>query len=316
MNNNFFLSIIIPHFNLPKLLDRCLFSIPQRDDIEIIVVDDNSPKEALDELQLLEKKYPNVVFVYNKYSGGGGHARNIGIQNAHGEYLLFADSDDYFNYCLSDIVTEYTLVSFDCIFFNSETVDSINYHVCNSEFCLSSKLESLGSEESKEFYLRYGFGQPWCKMVRRELIASHNIQFEETIIHNDTQFSYLVGYYAKNISIDPRSIYCYTIRQGSVAHQKKNDDQRLLTRISVFSRKYNFLNSHGIVYPLDKYVPEVLLHYKAIHDIDNYNKCRAIIKEAGISNHVINNAICKYHWERSIVHRAFTFIFRTLRHEK
>lgn len=48
-----------------------------------------------------------------------------------------------------------------------------------------------------ELYLRYIFGEPWCKMVRRNLLTNNGILFDETRVHNDTKFSYLVGYYAK-----------------------------------------------------------------------------------------------------------------------
>ena len=83
-------SFIIPHKNSVKLLNRCLDSIPQREDIEIIVVDDNSDEKPI------VKRTVEVVYLTYKESNGAGKARNIGITKAKGRWLLFADCDDYY----------------------------------------------------------------------------------------------------------------------------------------------------------------------------------------------------------------------------
>ena len=87
-------SVIIPHHNIPALLQRCLDSIPERDDIQIIVVDDNSDSNKVD-----FKKFPgigrrNVEIYYTKEGKGAGFARNVGLKYAKGRYLIFADADD------------------------------------------------------------------------------------------------------------------------------------------------------------------------------------------------------------------------------
>ena len=89
-------SIIIPHKNIPKLLQRCLNSIPQRDDLEIIVVDDNSDPSIVDFGQFPGAGRSDVSFFFDKSGKGAGRARNIGLQHAQGKWLLFADADDFF----------------------------------------------------------------------------------------------------------------------------------------------------------------------------------------------------------------------------
>lgn len=107
MNNTINFSIIIPTKNIPDLLQRCLESIPQRSDIEIIVVDDNSDREIVD-----VKNYPGtnnqqVKIIFLPESKGAGYARNIGLTIAKGKWILFADSDDYFSEKFSDILDRY-----------------------------------------------------------------------------------------------------------------------------------------------------------------------------------------------------------------
>ena len=86
-------SLVIPHKNTPKLLQRCLESIPQREDVEVIVVDDNSDEHL--------KPYVNrhdviLLDIGSDWSKGAGRARNIGLSQAKGRWVLFADADDYY----------------------------------------------------------------------------------------------------------------------------------------------------------------------------------------------------------------------------
>lgn len=78
-------SFIIPHYNTPLLLLRCINSIPIRKDIQIIIVDDCSPNT--EELRMVikqVKQIPYVEFYNTPQNGGAGLARNIGITHAIG----------------------------------------------------------------------------------------------------------------------------------------------------------------------------------------------------------------------------------------
>lgn len=244
-------SIIIPHKNIPNLLSRCLSSIPRRDDTEIIVVDDNSDAEVVDFDNFPGKDRSDVNLVFTKESKGAGYARNIGLSYAKGQWILFADADDYFNYCINDVLDEYKENNvYDLVFFNANSVDTNTYQNAhraehlNEYICLYEKNKEKGLNK-----LRYLFGEPWSKMVRRTLIEKNNIKFDETLIHNDTTFSYLVGHYGKNIHVDKRAIYCITVRQGSVSVTL--DEDRILTRIEVFARGQLFFKANGINERLD-----------------------------------------------------------------
>ena len=89
-------SVIIPHYNIPKLLQRCLDSIPDIPDIQVIVVDDNSSVEKVDFDNFPGKGRKYTTAIFDKAGGGAGHARNIGLKHAEGKWLVFADSDDFF----------------------------------------------------------------------------------------------------------------------------------------------------------------------------------------------------------------------------
>lgn len=89
------LSIIIPSFNTKGLLDRCLISVYEsladtKIKFEIIVIDNASDDGTR---ELLNKKYPRVIKIFNKDNLGYGKANNIGINKAKGEYILLLNSD-------------------------------------------------------------------------------------------------------------------------------------------------------------------------------------------------------------------------------
>lgn len=94
-------TIIIPHKNIPDLLERCLHTIPTRDDLEVIIIDDNSDSDKVNFGDFPGTDRPDTTIIFDKSGKGAGHARNLGVEKARGEKLIFADADDYFNCCFS-----------------------------------------------------------------------------------------------------------------------------------------------------------------------------------------------------------------------
>ena len=90
-------SVIIPVYNDQKFLNECISSVANQtmEDIEIIAVNDGSTDNSLSILDKLSSKYKGKLKVYTKENGGAGSARNIGLENANGEFIKFVDADDY-----------------------------------------------------------------------------------------------------------------------------------------------------------------------------------------------------------------------------
>lgn len=92
------LSIIIPVYNQEELIIRCLDSIPARNDIEIIIIDDKSTDKTRENIMRYMLQYEDkkaIMLIENETNVGAGLSRNYGIDNAKGEYIMFLDSDDY-----------------------------------------------------------------------------------------------------------------------------------------------------------------------------------------------------------------------------
>lgn len=126
-------SIIIPHRNSGTLLKRLIGTIPQRNDIQLIVVDDCSDNDEFELVTNLATAFPKIEIYSTDICGGGGKARNVGLKYAKGKYVLFADADDYFNLCFNDILTKYENSNFDIVYFAANSVDLDTYQ--NSWAC-------------------------------------------------------------------------------------------------------------------------------------------------------------------------------------
>lgn len=235
-------SIIIPHYNQADRLRVCLSSIVQRDDIEVIVVDDASSAACIAKLKSIEQEFAHTKLIFADRNGGAGKVRNIGLGVAHGERIIFADADDRFLAGFDDFLTRNIGNDADVIYFNAayEATEG------GKLFYKSSNLNYIMSKEGqrREWELRYLFTEPWCKAVKRSLIEENGIRFEETRIHNDVHFSAAVGVTASSIDVEAKPLYCVTETPGSVAkqisHEKMLDWTRVQTRLNLY------LSANGI----------------------------------------------------------------------
>lgn len=271
LQNKFSYSIIIPHYNLCLLLERCLKSIPNRKDIQVIVVDDCSGTEEQKKLESLQERFPHVKFIFNATNGGGGFSRNAGLNAAQGGYVLFADADDFFAEGFVSILDKYAKDKPDIVYFNAKFIDADTGEASRQKNHVDEIIKLYRKNAAKsETLLRYYFGEPWCKMVRRDIIEDNGIRFEQTKIHNDTRFSYLVGFYAKKMAVCDEPIYNYMVRQGSVS--KIISDDRLIARVAVFGQKNKFLREHGIDF-FDKLMVWPFKYCKEHGKGDIYARC-------------------------------------------
>ena len=283
-------SIIIPHYNTPALLRRCLWSIPRREELQILVVDDKSDDEYLLELNQLENDYPHVTFIYSEKNGGGGSARNIGLKYAEGNYVLFADADDFFNYCIADVLDKYIKETCDIVFFNATYIDTETYlstertPILNILMCKYARNHDTSG-------LQYMFGEPWCKLIRRSLIEKYQLRFDETPIHNDTRFSYMVGFYAKDIKVDNRGLYCLADRSRSVS--KAISDYKMEVRLRVFSEKNKFFKDNKMPF-FDNLMIVPFDYYLMRGDLEKAKKCFAVAAEYNFSKYFVWKKYIKY----------------------
>ena len=230
-------SVIIPNRNNPDLLRRALGSVPIREDLEVIVVDDASDPTKIDFQDYPGTGRPGTTVVLGEGGKGAGHARNVGLSRARGRWLIFLDSDDFFTPDLPAALDRYSGSDADVIYFDIASADSDTLLPSPRHEDRSSMFAKYRYKPEKlDFYCRYIYSEPWGKLIRRELVESNSIRFDETLCANDYMFTALTGLSARKTLFDPAVIYCVTQRQGSLSSDYFSSPAMLAARLDVYCR--------------------------------------------------------------------------------
>jgi len=239
-------SVIIPHYDIPDLLMRCLKSIPVLENIQVIVVDDHS----LDADTYLERypelSRPYLEFIRAPKNGGAGYARNVGLSHAKGKWLLFADADDFFVDNMYDVISKHAESEADVIFFRKRSVLSDDIHRESPRDDYLDRIMDIYLKSGDELHLRTRYRVPWGKMIKKSLIENYNIRFDEIKYSNDLLFSTYVGCYAKKIKAVDNILYIVTFREGSMTARICSKPDELRIRADAAFRSDRFLLQHDL----------------------------------------------------------------------
>lgn len=182
------ISIIIPCYNVEKYILKCLDSVYSQDlldeEFELILVDDESPDHVVKIATEYLKDKSNYKFIRQNNKGLGG-ARNTGIINATGTYLLFLDADDWLlRNVLRDVLNMAEENKLDILEFSAQGVNTdgkIVYHYSNSSSVFTS---------GTEYYKTVRYMNSVCnKLYRRLFLMGHHILFLEKIFIEDFEFN-------------------------------------------------------------------------------------------------------------------------------
>jgi glycosyltransferase involved in cell wall biosynthesis len=227
-----------------------LASIPKRTDIQIIVVEDECGR-------------------------GAGWARNIGLKQAKGKWLIFADADDFFNPDFEFALDKYVDNDADMICFATNSVLSDNAELLcttrlqsllieNVWFSMGERIKAAKKQNNPDI-IRYDTGVVWGRFVKRELIEKNRIKFQETICRNDTFFSIQLGCTAKEILLDDAlAVYCYTKRDGSIMSLRTKKDERVRFFVAKTCMKYLRKHKQGF----DIFNSDFIFHWNKLKTID------------------------------------------------
>lgn len=242
-------SIITPAYNAENHIAHMIESVLQQPvAVELIIVNDGS----LDKTGEICERYAcehNTIRYVNVPNGGAGRARNIGIEQASGDFIIFLDSDDLlFSDKLNVTMMEYLALM------NQKKVDIIYTARCKTDINLNSKPIITAPESDIQAHMpRLEF---WTCIYRREFLVDNNIRFFEYRLQDiETAFRYRAFSKAENVVIEPsKSFYL----------QRDN----LNSNMHTFNR-YNLHKIKAIVY--DELIDEM-------HDLDKLSKDAAYLK--------------------------------------
>ncbi len=268
-------SFIIPHKNTPDLLQKCIDSIPIRDDIEIIVVDDNSDPDIVNFKSYPGRERRDVTAVFTKEGKGAGYARNIGLTKAIGKWCLFADADDYYSDNFISVLDNELDDKIEILYFNVFSP----YTPLTGRVKRIQRLYSLYDSSKDENIIRYGLWTPYNKVISRNMIMQNGLRFDEITIGNDAMFGLKVSETANKIKIIFDQLYCITNQPGSITFMKR-DFNRKLQLLGINLQINSFLENKGLgsfridITSIHSYIGMILKD-----GIENARKFRKIINQ-------------------------------------
>lgn len=231
-------SVVVPVYNVEKYLDRCLNSIVNQTyhNLEIILVDDGSPDRCPEMCEEWAKK-DNRIKMIHKENAGLGMARNTGIENATGDYILFVDSDDFIE--LNTVEQAYKLAikeKADIVYYGYKDVDAsgkvINENKPEIEKCIYRQEEVC--EEILPELLMSDYSKPkksnlmlsaCTALFSLEMIRRVDWRFvsERKIISEDVYSLMELFINVKSVAVLSESLYCYCQNETSLTRIYRRD---------------------------------------------------------------------------------------------
>lgn len=211
------ISVIVPVYNVSKYLSNCINSILNQtyDDFELILVDDGSTDNSLNICNEFAKIDSRII-VLTKLNGGQGSARNLGLENAKGNYIVFVDGDDWIEKNLLEVLLN-NLKKYDA----DISCGGVYSKLDKSDFTSSAEVTVKNNLQAMELFVmnKDGFNHsPVSKIFKKELF--YNVRFLELQGFEDAATIYKVFVKAKKVVSHPISLYFYLQREDSTMHRK------------------------------------------------------------------------------------------------
>ena len=231
-------SVVVPIYNVEQYLDRCLTSIVNQtyEDLEIILVDDESPDRCPQMCEEWARRDARIRVIHKK-NAGLGMARNTGIENAGGKYIIFVDSDDYIEEnTVEECVRAAEAEQAQIVCYGNDKV-LLNGKVVGERRPAAPKSVYSGEEVAAVLLpMMFGAdlktGQDWqlslsgCfSLFSMEMIRNNNWRFvsEREIISEDFYSVLQLYAYAGKVVILDRIFYHYTTNPKSLSQTYRKD---------------------------------------------------------------------------------------------
>ena len=274
INKEPLISVIVPVYNVEKYLRRCVDSIMNQkyNNLEIILIDDGSTDKSGQICDEYECK-DNRIKVFHKKNGGISSARNLGLKNYNGEYVVFVDSDDFLHvehisymYDLSceynaDIVqTEFEIVKSDKPPKQMKDRDCIK--ILN------------GNEWVKGFLVH---STVWGKLYKKKCVD--DVFFPIGKINEDDGTYYRFIYNSNRICVSRKKLYYYYMSPNSIMRNDKIN----MDFIDIYEERVRFFKEKNDKYLLGKsyarYAVVLILKYAKFINIDNCEETISLIMD-------------------------------------
>lgn len=219
------LSIIVPLYKVESCMDKCIQSLLDQDiekeEYEIILIDDGSPDHCYDIAKRYARQYGNIVAL-TQSNRGVSSARDRGLEVARGEYLCFVDPDDYVrSNCYQNLIRRMDEEGLDMLRFNYQMVDECHKELPRPKAASLVDYRPELMDGPTFLQKRLGYGcQVWAWMFRSALVLKNDIRYPAGVYYcyDDVDWLPKVLRKAERVDSIDEKIYYYVQRQGSLTH--------------------------------------------------------------------------------------------------
>ena len=285
------ISIIVPIYKVEKYLCECIDSVLAQtyENFELILVDDGSPDNCGKICDEYAKKDSRIK-VFHKENGGVSSARNVGLDNAKGEYITFIDSDDfvdkqYLERLYVDLKENGADVSICKISCYNEGATYLKRDVFPGKAVITENKKEFENFICRYFSLKkYIMGSACRSLYKKYILEKH--RFDESLkICEDLLF--LIGAFCqtKKISFIKSPLYYYRVNEESALHTyKKNYLENHIALYSALDKILSKKNSKKINKALENY-RSLLCYYVVVEELVYKSGCERKENLKNIKNH-------------------------------
>lgn len=243
------ISVILPVYNVAQYIRECLDSILNQtfSDFEIICVDDCSTDNTPYIIEEYIKKDERIRMIRHQNNSGPGIARNTGIDDAKGEYIIFIDSDDSVDIKLFEIlINTFNGKNVDCIWFNANIYDMINKEK-KAIFSDSGKFNHDGLYEITPDNIYNGADYIWNKIFKMSVLKDYNLRFPKFYFGEDSQFYFEAFTKIKSIFYIHDCLYLHYTRSDSIVEKAKKGEGDISATFDIFMNIFEYCKNNGLI---------------------------------------------------------------------
>lgn len=298
-------SVIVPVYNVENYLEKCLNSLLTQtfEEFEVICIDDGSTDHSGRILQSFSKK-DNRIRLISQSNQGISVARNVGIEEARGDYLYFVDSDDYLEKNTLEILYSQSVIDkLDILYFNSELEfeDDIiknKFQLYRERFDRKQSYPYIlnGKEMFSLMYQNNDFriNLPF-QFIRREFITDNHLYFLVDLSCEDVLFSFVAMLKANRVSHIDKALYHRLIRSNSLMTEEDKGIKIIAGWMICYARmiqavmEMNFSEeeANSITIYLNRFQNKALSQYLELTEREKYH----VQQMLGIPEKIIINAL-------------------------
>ena len=263
-------SIIVPVYNVQNYIAQCIKSIQNQTfyDFEILVVDDCGTDCSMDIVKKFALDDARIKIIKHDRNLGLGAARNTGLENSTGEYILCVDSDDWLlPNCLQEVYKKFQELGLDSIWYKAnifweEQKKMTDMFIFKYFASYPERLLHLDDTNLTAFPL-----YSWNKAYRRRMLINNNIRWAEGICFEDVEFFFKTFIKTKDIYIIDKPLYVYRRREDSIIGdstrniEKASDLYKAAENVYAYLKESNYFKMYRNAFL--KYAADVINMYRA-----------------------------------------------------